>query len=224
MNPSLSHNFLILALNKRGYFNCNDRHLLYGVATASIIELLDLDVIEVCDNGVKVIDSLPSDRSWLKPVYNAFVAMDDSADIGTMINTLFVPVFTDSRARATLEAYWLTLEENGFLKRKNILFGKYIHKITNQEYFDCLKESVVSQLCEKSKYDVETLTLLFILRHSHRLRTVAPVLSNKDIKHYIARIEDNLPKQSDVYARINRNRDIISCVSFATSALNGNFT
>lgn len=223
MELSLSHNYLICALNKRGYFNCNDRYLLYGLATTTIIELVDAHALEVWDKHVKVIGPVPLDKQWLKPAYGVFADAGPDANIGDMVNRLFVPVLTDFRARVTLESYWPLLEDGGFLRRKPLLLGKYVHEISNITYCERLKKAVVGQLLGENDYDADVLTLMFILRHSRCLKGIVPSLSNREIKECIKQIDADESASLEVFRTLRRNRDIISCVSFATSAASGNF-
>ena len=221
MKPSITQNFLMCALNKRGYLNCNDRYLLYGIITGTVIELVDAGALEVWDKHAKIIGPLPEDKPWLEPMYNIFIDETAEATLSDAATRLFIPVLTDARARATLEYYWPSLEEGGFLERKPSLLGKYVHKIVNQEYFEALKAKLYGQFTGKDPYDAELTTLLFMLKYSQCIQNVLPGVSGKQIKQRLEQIEDDPEMEAGVRQEFDRNRDLISCVSFATSALGG---
>lgn len=221
MNPQtpLSHKFIACTVNEKGKFNSYDTNLTYGLAAATLIELQNAGAIEIREKYAKPIAACPEDKPWLKKAHDALSNPLNEASIAEMFRKLYAPVFSDRRTWPTLETYFLPMEKNGCGQMTHgTVFPCPLFK-PNPLFLSRLHKKIERQLNGEEPHDIETATLTMLLHHSHRLKNVIPHMTKRDAKRSYQKIEriDKEPFKS----KLQKNRDVIASLSFATSLLGG---
>ena len=189
-NLSLTQQYLLCTLKKNGKLPSFGIEKVLCLSASGVLELLMDDVLAFDGKKLTVKTSLPQDKEYLYPVYDA-VKRKQPVKFETIVEYFSVSL-TDKHINELIDAVGESLlKADCVQKEKGGLFGGKNLYIPNEADVDIIVQSIRAELLEDGEISEDIVALTALLNKSGDLQKYFSAYEKKDLKKRLKEIKDN---------------------------------
>lgn len=200
-NLSLSQEYLMCALNGKGKIPTFSFERIIAVAASAVVDLMMDDIIESDGKKLSIKKALPSEKSYLSPVYD-FIEKKEPVGFKTVVEHFSV-TFTSKNIDELVDSIGGSLVSAGCAqKEKRGMFGNKNAYIPDAKSVDSVIQNIRAEILEDGALSEDIAALTAILNKTGELMRFFSAYEKKDVKKRLKEIKEN-PENKEIAKVIN---------------------
>lgn len=186
---TLVQEYLICQMNKKGKFNTLDVTANIALVVASVIELLQNDIITIEDKEVIIKSELTEQFSYLKTVYD-FINISKTSKLKKIVCDM---CFVNKLMNELFEDIKLTLHNEDCLIEKvsSTLFKNKIIFAAKETCVESIIQKIRAEILEDGEIDDNTSVLVSILGQTDKIKDYFSQYESDTLKKRIKELKNN---------------------------------